>query len=87
MADRGIGFLQDIPVEVTVELGRARMTIRELAALDRGDVVQLDRADGDPVDLVAGGRVIARAELVTVGDRVALRVVEVAGENGLRSVG
>lgn len=87
MADRGIGFLQDIPVEVVVELGRARMTIRELAALDRDDVVQLDRADGDPVDLVVGGRVIARAELVASGDRVALRIVEVAGESDVRSAG
>ena len=87
MPDRSIGFLQDIPVDVVVELGRARMTIRELATLDRDDVVQLDRADGDPVDLVVGGRVIARAELVTVADRIALRIIEVAGDEELRSVG
>jgi flagellar motor switch protein FliN/FliY len=87
VADRTIGFLQDIPVEIVVELGRARMTIRELAALDRDDVVQLDREESDPVDLVVGGRVIARAELVAHNDRVALRIVEVAGEANERSAG
>lgn len=80
MTDRSFGFLQDIPVEVVVELGRARMTLRELASLERDDVLELDRAEDEPVDLVVGGRVIARAEVVRVGDRLALRVVEVAGE-------
>ncbi len=81
MSDRNIGFFHDIPVEVVVELGRARMTIRELAALDRDDVLQLDRVDGEPVDLVVGGRLIARAEIIAGKDRVSLRVVEVAGED------
>lgn len=80
MTDRSFGFLQDIPVEVVVELGRARMTLRELASLERDDVLELDRAEDEPVDLVVGGRVIARAEVVRVGERLALRVVEVAGE-------
>ncbi len=87
MANRNIGFLQDLPVEIVIELGRARMTIRQLASLDRDDVVELDRGDGEPLDLVVGGRVIARAEMVTVRDRVALRIVEVAGEAPERSAG
>ena len=87
MADRTIGFLQDLPVEVVVELGRARMTIRQLASLDRDDVVELDRGEGEPLDLVVGGRVIARVEMVTIRDRIALRVVEVAGEEPARSAG
>lgn len=83
----GVGFLQDIPVEVVVVLGRARMTIRELASLDADDVVELDRGSNDPVELVVGGRVLARGEMVVVKDRVALRIIEVAGEAHERSAG
>ncbi len=77
---RGLGFLQDFPVEVVVVLGRAKMTIRELASLTAEDVVELDRAAGDPVELVVGGKVIARGEMIVVKDRVALKILEVDGE-------
>jgi flagellar motor switch protein FliN/FliY len=83
----GVRFLQDVSVEVVVELGRTRKTIRELAALDCEDVVELDRASNEPLDLVVGGRVLARGEIVMVGDRMALRIVEVVGETGERSAG
>ena len=82
-----VGFLQDIPVEIVVVLGRARMTIRELASLNHDDVIELDRGSDDPVDLVVGGRVLARGEMVVVKDRVALRIIEVAGEAPERSAG
>ncbi len=83
----GVRFLQDLPVEVVVELGRTRKTIRELAALDREDVIELDRASSEPLDLVVGGRVLARGEVVMVGDRMALRITEVLGEAVDRSAG
>lgn len=83
----GVGFLQDLPVEVVVVLGRAKLTIRELASLDREDVIELDRASGDAVELVVGGRVLARGEMVIVKDRVALRITEVAGETPERIAG
>lgn len=83
----GVRFLQDLPVEVVVELGRTRKTIRELAALDREDVIELDRAASEPLDLVVGGRVLARGEVVMVGDRMALRITEVLGEAVDRSAG
>jgi flagellar motor switch protein FliN/FliY len=86
-ADRSVGFLQDIPVEVIVELGRARMTIRQLASLERDDVVELGRGSKEPLDLVVGGRVLARGEIVMSKDGLALRVVEVIGEQPGRSVG
>lgn len=87
MAARGtVSFLQDLPVEVVVELGRARMTIRQLADLDAEDVIELDRAQGDLVDLVVGGQVLARGEMTIVKDRVALRIVEVLNDRA-RSAG
>ena len=83
----GVRFLQDLPVEVVVELGRTRKTIRELAALDREDVIELDRAANEPLDVVVGGRVLARGEVVMVGERMALRITEVLGEAIDRSAG
>lgn len=82
-----LAFLQDFPVEVTVELGRAILTIRELAELGEHDVITLDRPHDRPVDLVAGGRVLARGQTVVVGDRVALRIVEIVGDEPPRRVG
>jgi flagellar motor switch protein FliN/FliY len=82
-----VGFLQDLPVDVVVELGRTRLTIGRLAELGRDDVVDLERTTEQPLDLVVGGRVLARGEVVMVGERMALRVVEVLGENNSRSEG
>lgn len=76
-----VSFLQDIPIELTVELGRAKLTVRELAALGRDDVIELDRSASQPLDILVGGRVFARGELVVVDDRVALRVTELVGHN------
>lgn len=75
-------FLERIPVELTVELGRTTLTVRELARLGRDDVIDLDRGASEPLDIVIGGRVFARAEVVVVDDRVALRIVEVIGADG-----
>jgi len=73
------GFLDEIPVDVIVELGRTRMVLRELAALDVDDVIELDQGQDRPLELVAGGRVVAKGELVLVGDRVAVRINEIPG--------
>jgi flagellar motor switch protein FliN/FliY len=75
-----VSFLQDIPIELVIELGRARLTVRELAQLSRDDVVELDRLASQPLDVLVGGRVFARGEVVIVDDRVAIRVIEVLGQ-------
>jgi flagellar motor switch protein FliN/FliY len=67
-------FLGDIPVEVVIELGRTRMVLRDLAGLDVDDVIELDQPMDKPLDVVVGGKTIARGELVMVGDRMALRI-------------
>ena len=71
-------FLGDIPVEVVVELGRTRMVLRDLAALDTDDVIELNQPMDKPLDVVVGGKKIARGELVMVGDRMALRITDLA---------
>jgi flagellar motor switch protein FliN/FliY len=79
-----IAFLQDLPVEVVVELGRTQLTIRQLAELDRDDVVDLERAADEPLNLVVGGKILARGEVVMVGERMALRVTEVVSDSAER---
>lgn len=76
-----VAFLQEIPIELVVELGRTRLTVRELAQLGRDDVIELDRSASQPLDILVGGKVFARGELVVVDDRVALRVTELVGRD------
>ena len=80
MADNSdVTFLHEIPVDLVVELGRARLTIGELAELGKDEVVELDRPADRPLDVIVGGRVFARGEVVMVGERLALRVTELIG--------
>lgn len=74
-----VNFLMDIPIELVVELGRTHLTVRELSSLQPDDLVRLDRTSAQPVDLLAGGQLFGRGELVVDGDRVALRIVELVG--------
>lgn len=76
-----VSFLGDIPVEVVIELGRTQMVLRDLAGLDVDDVVELDQPMDKPLDVVVGGKLIARGELVMVGDRMALRVTELVASS------
>ncbi len=86
MSDRTpVGFLSDLPVEVVIELGRTRLTIRQLAELDRDDVVDLARGSDAPLDVVVGGKVLARGEVVMVGEKMALRITELVEESSARS--
>ena len=69
--------LYDVPVELAVEIGRTRMTIRETLALGPGSIVTLNRTAGDPVDLLVNGKPIARGEVVVIDGEFGLRVTEV----------
>ena len=74
---RGLEMLHGVDMEVTVELGRTRMTVRDLLALAPGAVLELDRAAGSPADLLVNGRLIARGEVVVVDEDFGLRVTEI----------
>ncbi len=77
---RGVELLHGVAMEVTVELGRTRLSVRELLALCPGDVIELDRAAGSPADLLVNGRLIARGEVVVVDEDFALRVTEIVAQ-------
>ena len=70
--------LNDVPVEVSVEIGRTRMTLGEALDLGPGSVIGLHRLAGEPVDLLVNGRVIARGEVVVLDEEFGLRVTDVA---------
>lgn len=74
---RGIELLHGVDMEVTVEIGRARLTVRELLDLAPGAVLELDRAAGSPADLLVNGRLIARGEVVVVDEDFGLRITEI----------
>ncbi len=74
---RGLEMLSGVIMDVTVELGRTRMSVRELLALTPGTVLELDRAAGSPADLLVNGRLIARGEVVVVDEDFGLRVTEI----------
>jgi len=68
----------DMEMEAALHFGTSEVLLREVLALGPGDVVELDRQVGAPVDLVVGGRIVARGEVVVVKGNFALRVTEVA---------
>jgi flagellar motor switch protein FliN len=76
-APEALAMMMDIPLEVTVELGRASLTLAEVLALGPGSVVELDRLPGEPLELFANGRLIARGEVVVLNDTFGLRVTEI----------
>jgi flagellar motor switch protein FliN len=67
----------DVPVELAVEIGRTRMTIRDTLSIAPGSLIALDRVAGEPVDLLVNGRRIARGEVVAIDEEFGLRVTEV----------
>lgn len=75
--DPGLELMMDIPLEVTVELGSATMPLAEVLALGPGSVIELDRLPGEPLDLLANGRLIARGEVVVLNESFGLRITEI----------
>jgi flagellar motor switch protein FliN len=71
-----IDLIRDVPLKVTVELGRASLTVREILALGAGSVVELDRLAGESVDVLVNDRLIARGEVVIVDESFGVRVTE-----------
>jgi flagellar motor switch protein FliN/FliY len=72
-----LALVLDVPVELSVEVGRTTMTIRETLAIGPGFIITLDKMTGEPVDLLVNGRRIARGEVVAIDEEFGLRVTEV----------
>ncbi len=82
----GLSFVMDVPVELTVELGRKHVRIGEVLRLGPGSVLELAKANGDPLDIFVNNRLIARGEAVVVGERYGVPLTEVlVTDNGPRA--
>jgi flagellar motor switch protein FliN/FliY len=76
-SEESFQLLLDVPLRVTVELGRTRMPIQDLLELGQGSVIDLERLAGEPVDVLVNGHPIALGEIVVFNDRYAVRVVSI----------
>lgn len=72
-----IDFILDIPVQLTVELGRTKITIKNLLQLAQGSVVELDGMAGEPMDVLVNGCLIAQGEVVVVNDKFGIRLTDI----------
>ncbi len=76
-----IDLLRDVDLDLKIELGRTQMLLEDILKLRRGSVVTLDKLAGDPVDLYANGRLIARGEIMVLNDNFCVRVAELVGSD------
>jgi flagellar motor switch protein FliN/FliY len=70
-------WVNDVPLQLTVEIGSARLLLRDVLQLDAGSVIALDRDSGSLADVLINGRVVARGDITAADDRIAIRIVEV----------
>lgn len=72
--------LNDVEMTVTAELGRARLTVRDILGMVPGKVVELDKIAGSPIDLLVNGKLVARGEVVVIDEEFGVRVTEIVGD-------
>nr|1YAB_A Chain A, chemotaxis protein [Thermotoga maritima MSB8]1YAB_B Chain B, chemotaxis protein [Thermotoga maritima MSB8] len=70
-------LLLDIPLKVTVELGRTRMTLKRVLEMIHGSIIELDKLTGEPVDILVNGKLIARGEVVVIDENFGVRITEI----------
>jgi flagellar motor switch protein FliN/FliY len=75
--DVNLEVILDIPITLSVEIGRTRQTIRNLLQLNQGSVVELDRLAGEPMDVLVNGTLIAHGEVVVVNEKFGIRLTDV----------
>ena len=76
-SDVNLEVIMDIPVDISVEIGRVPVPIRELLQYSKGSVVELERLVGDPLDVMVNGTLVAKGEVVVVNDKFGVRLTDV----------
>ena len=74
---KNLELLLDIPLDVSIEVGRTKMLVRDLLMMDEGYVIELSKGASDPLDVYVNSRLIARGEVVLVNDKLGLRLTDV----------
>jgi len=75
--ERNIDFLLDIPVSVTVELGRTKLLLKDLIKLGEGAILELDKLEGEPVDILVNNKLIAKGEVVIINERFGVKIIDI----------
>jgi flagellar motor switch protein FliN/FliY len=76
-----MNLLSDLVVQVSIELGRAKVTIRDLLALKKDSIVELDKAAGDPVDIYVNGKIIAKGNIINANGKYCVKLITVINES------
>ena len=76
-SDLNLDVILDVPVNLSLEVGRTRMPIRNLLQLNQGSVIELERGAGEPLDVYVNGTLIAHGEVVVINDRFGVRLTDV----------
>ncbi|MEA4900844.1 flagellar motor switch phosphatase FliY [Desulfitobacterium sp.] len=76
-----LGLILDVPLQVSVELGKAKKTIKEILELGPGSVIELDRLAGEPVDMIVNGKLVAKCEVVVINETFGIRVTDIIQPN------
>jgi flagellar motor switch protein FliN/FliY len=76
-SDANLDVILDVPVTLSLEVGRTRLPIRSLLQLNQGSVVELERAAGEPLDVLVNGTLVAHGEVVVVNDKFGIRLIDV----------
>lgn len=76
-ADVSLDMILDVPVTLAMEVGRTRISIRNLLQLNQGSVVELDRAAGEPLDVFVNGTLVAHGEVVVINEKFGIRLTDV----------
>jgi len=79
--ERRMDLLLDVPLDLSVELGRARMTIQDLLGLGPGSVIELDKIAGEALDILVNDRLVARGEAVVVNDKFGIRITDIVSQS------
>ena len=75
--DRNLELILDIPLRVTVELGRAKMVVRDLLNLGQGSVVELNKLAGEPMEILVNDKLVAKGEAVVVNEKFGVRLTDI----------
>ena len=78
---RRLDLLLDVPLDLSVELGRTRMTIQDLLGLGPGSVIELDKIAGEALDILVNDRLVARGEAVVVNDKFGVRITDIVSQS------
>lgn len=75
--DKELAFILDIPLELSVELGRSRMLINDLLQLGQGSIIELNKLAGEPLEVYINGKLVAKGEVVVVNEKFGVRLTDI----------